>query len=245
MNRSNQFHFHNKTMLINRIDSEFLRYLLTNGCEPGTRLPSLDEISGEIGISTGKLREQFEVARMLGLVDASPRRGIVRTEYSFLPAVRLSLLAALQIVESPGRYGLTLPAPDATPPPVAVARVERSVKLDRVDAVLGLPAGTLAELNPELRRQATPRRAYDLRVPAGQEGAVLAGLDALPEWTPPPAPRYATHRVRSGETLSTIARRYGTSVSALMRANALASPNRLRVGQRLRVPARGAAAGDD
>ena len=155
------------------------------------------------------------------------------------------LLAALQIVESPGRYGLTLPAPDATPPPVAVARVERSVKLDRVDAALGLPAGTLAELNPELRRQATPRRAYDLRVPAGQEGAVLAGLGALPEWTPPPAPRYATHRVRSGETLSTIARRYGTSVSALMRANALASPNRLRVGQRLRVPARGAAAGDD
>ncbi|MBK8045757.1 MAG: FadR family transcriptional regulator [Anaerolineales bacterium] len=45
----------------------------------------------------GKLREQFEVARTLGLVEASPRRGIIRTEYDFLPAVRLSLLAALSI----------------------------------------------------------------------------------------------------------------------------------------------------
>ncbi len=84
-------------MIINRIDSEFLRYLLTTGCEPGARLPSLDEISGEIGISVGKLREQFEVARMLGLVEASPRRGIRCLKYDFRPAVRLSLMAALAL----------------------------------------------------------------------------------------------------------------------------------------------------
>lgn len=82
-------------MILNTIDSDFLRYLLSNGCEPGTRLPSLDEISGEIGISVGKLREQFEVARMLGLVEASPRRGIRCLKYDFLPAVRLSLMVAL------------------------------------------------------------------------------------------------------------------------------------------------------
>jgi len=89
-------------MIINRIDSEFLRYLLTNGCEPGARLPSLDEISGEIGISTGKLREQFEVARMLGLVEASPRRGIRCLKYDFRPAVRLSLMVALAL--EPGAF---------------------------------------------------------------------------------------------------------------------------------------------
>lgn len=86
-----------ETMIINRIDSEFLRYLLTTGCEPGARLPSLDEISGEIGISVGKLREQFEVARMLGLVDAGPRRGIRCLKYDFRPAVRLSLMVALAL----------------------------------------------------------------------------------------------------------------------------------------------------
>lgn len=82
------------------LDSEFLRYLVDRGFEPGDRLPSLTELSDEIGISVGKLREQLEVARALGLVEASPRRGITRTAYSFLPPVRLSLLTALQLDRS-------------------------------------------------------------------------------------------------------------------------------------------------
>ena len=151
------------------------------------------------------------------------------------------LLAALQIIENPAKFGMTLPEPDAPPSSIATVKVERSVKLDRLDAALELPAGTLAALNPALRRQATPKRAYDLRVPAGREEALLAQLGSVPEWTPP-VPQYATHRVRSGETLSQIAGRYRTSVTALMRANGLRSANRLRVGQRLRVPVRGAEA---
>jgi membrane-bound lytic murein transglycosylase D len=105
--------------------------------------------------------------------------------------------------------------------------------------VLGLEAGTLAALNPALRRQATPKRAYDLRVPAGQEQVLAARLESVPVWTPP-VPKYTTHRVRRGETLSQIAGRYRTSVTAIMRANSLRSANRLRVGQRLRIPVRGA-----
>ncbi len=81
-------------------DSEFLRYLVDQGFEPGDRLPSLTDLSDQIGISVGKLREQLEVARALGLVEASPRRGITRTAYSFLPAVRLSLLTALMLDRS-------------------------------------------------------------------------------------------------------------------------------------------------
>jgi len=84
-------------MVLSQLDSDFLRYLLANGHTPGDRLPSLNEISAATGMSVGKLREQFEVARTLGLVAASPRRGIVRTGYDFLPAVRLSLLVALAI----------------------------------------------------------------------------------------------------------------------------------------------------
>ena len=89
-------------MVLSRLDSDFLRYLLADGHTPGDRLPSLNEISTVTGMSVGKLREQFEVARALGLVDASPRRGIVRTSYDFLPAVRLSLLVALTI--DPGYF---------------------------------------------------------------------------------------------------------------------------------------------
>jgi membrane-bound lytic murein transglycosylase D len=75
-------------------------------------------------------------------------------------------------------------------------------------------------------------------VPAGRQDALLAQLESVPVWTPP-VPKYTTHRVRSGETLSTIAGRYRTSVSAIMKANGLRSANRLRIGQRLRIPTRG------
>ena len=82
------------------LDCEFFRYLVDEGFKPGDRLPSLVELSSEIGISVGKLREQLEVARTLGLVEASPRRGITRTEYSFLPPVQLSLLTAIELDRS-------------------------------------------------------------------------------------------------------------------------------------------------
>lgn len=82
-------------MLARQLNSELLSYVIDPKFQVGDRLPSLTDLSQEIGISVGKLREQLEVARMLGLVEASPRRGITRTEYSFLPPVRLSLLTAL------------------------------------------------------------------------------------------------------------------------------------------------------
>jgi DNA-binding FadR family transcriptional regulator len=81
------------------VESEFLEYLLCNAHQagPGGRLPSLNEISAETGVSVGKLREQLQVARMLGLVEISPRRGIRLLPYNFLPAVRLSLMIALSL----------------------------------------------------------------------------------------------------------------------------------------------------
>ena len=44
------------------------------------------------------------------------------------------------------------------------------------------------------------------------------------------------HVVRWGETLSSIAWRYGTCVQALMRVNGLWNPNLIYVGQRLTIP---------
>lgn len=48
-------------------------------------------------------------------------------------------------------------------------------------------------------------------------------------------PEGKVYRVRSGDTLSEIARRYGTTVSKLRSANGLTS-NRLRIGQELKIP---------
>ena len=70
-------------------------------------------------------------------------------------------------------------------------------------------------------------------------GEAAAGLQALtggtPTATPPPA--QTIYVVRAGDTLFSIARRYGVTVQAIMSANGLTNYN-IRVGQELVIPAR-------
>jgi LysM repeat protein len=53
---------------------------------------------------------------------------------------------------------------------------------------------------------------------------------------PPATPEPATYRVKSGDTLSGIASRFGTTVRILAELNGISDPARLRVGQVLRLP---------
>ena len=76
--------------------SEFLRYLATHA-EVEQGLPTLKNLSVELGVSVAALREQLEVARALGLVEVRPRLGTRRRDYSFTPAVRQSLRYALAL----------------------------------------------------------------------------------------------------------------------------------------------------
>ncbi|HRQ39255.1 MAG TPA: FCD domain-containing protein [Chloroflexota bacterium] len=82
-------------MLLTELDSDFLQYLVTRQLALGDRLPPLNEISDELGISVGKLREQLEVARSLGFVSVRPRVGIQREPFNFAPAVLKSVLFGL------------------------------------------------------------------------------------------------------------------------------------------------------
>ena len=76
----------------------------------------------------------------------------------------------------------------------------------------------LKKLNPELLRDFTPSNVavYRLRLPAAPTRPLLAGLERIPAAK---IPRYNSYRVRPGDTLSTIARRHGTSVRRIQRAN--------------------------
>ncbi|HZD11793.1 MAG TPA: FCD domain-containing protein [Candidatus Binatia bacterium] len=78
-----------------KIEPEFLNYIIEQKISPGARLPTLAEMSAEIGISLGKLREQLEVARSRGLVSVKPRVGTQREPFSFLPVTRDSVLFGL------------------------------------------------------------------------------------------------------------------------------------------------------
>jgi len=80
------------------LNSNFLHYLAsTCNRADGEQLPSLQDLSQELGISISTLREQLEVARALGMVEVRPHTGIRRQPYSFTPAVKMSLAYALQL----------------------------------------------------------------------------------------------------------------------------------------------------
>jgi DNA-binding FadR family transcriptional regulator len=82
-------------MQINKLASPFLRYLITKQLAPGERLPTLSQIGDELGISVGKLREQLEIARSLGVVSVRPRVGIVREPFDFSQTILASVLFGL------------------------------------------------------------------------------------------------------------------------------------------------------
>jgi len=86
-------------MMPKSLSSDFLNYLaetyqVDEDCE---RLPSLLELSKQLGVSVSSLREQMEVGRALGLVEAKPRTGLRRLPYSFFPAVDQTLSYAIAI----------------------------------------------------------------------------------------------------------------------------------------------------
>ncbi|MDX1382977.1 MAG: LysM peptidoglycan-binding domain-containing protein [Thermoanaerobaculia bacterium] len=146
------------------------------------------------------------------------------------------LLAVLAIVEDPEKWGFDLPEPY---PPIEfqTVRINRSVDLAALDRSLGMPEGTLADLNPELRRKITPVDPYDFRIPGGRDVDLTTALGQLPEIAG--GGEGGVHRVRPGETLSQIAAAYRTSVREIVAANNLRSPDRIRPGQELLVPGAG------
>lgn len=81
------------------LNSELLEYMVDRGFQPGDRLPTISELQARehLGLSASKVREQLEVARALGLVEVRSKTGMKMRDYSFTPAVRLSLLFALSI----------------------------------------------------------------------------------------------------------------------------------------------------
>ncbi len=146
-------------------------------------------------------------------------------------------IATLLIVGDPGKYGFDLPTPEPTLQYETV-RVNVPVKLATLSQNLGIDPSLLVTLNSELRHDSTPNYPYDLRVPIGYSEQCLACVAGLPQYIPPDVVT-DRHTVRPGDTLGAIARRYRTSVDAIVRLNGLRSRTLIFPGQVLRVPSRG------
>jgi len=146
-------------------------------------------------------------------------------------------MAALFIINNPEKYGLDAITVDE-PLEYENVTVSKQIHLKNVAKEIGVAEKTLRELNPELRYRILPQDEYPLRVPPGKSEVLLANLDNIPV-THPPQPAYVYHRIRPGESLSTIARRYRSSVRKIMRANNLHRSSYIVAGKKLKIPRRG------
>jgi len=155
-------------------------------------------------------------------------RHLPRETRNYVPA----FWAALVVAKDPGGYGL----PPWQPQSTCLARVpvQGALDLEVLAERLDLTADELAELNPALVHRLTPPTgSYRIAVPCGREETVTTALASIP---PEERVRRFIHTVRRGDTLSVLARHYGSSVQTIMAANGIRNPRRLRIGQKLVIP---------
>ena len=146
-------------------------------------------------------------------------------------------MAALFIINNPEKYGLNAITVDE-PLEYENLMVSKQIHLKNIAQEIGVDETMLRELNPELRYSILPQDKYPLKVPPGKSEVLLANLDKIPV-SYPPQPAYVYHRIRPGESLSTIARQYHSSVRKIMSANNLNRSSYIVAGKKLKIPRRG------
>ncbi len=146
-------------------------------------------------------------------------------------------LATLHIVNDLEKYGLDGIQVD---PPLEseTVSIKKQIRLKDIAKTIGVSQTTLKTLNPELRHNLLPPTKYDLRVPPGVAKTLRAKLDQI-KISAPPRRAFTLHRIRSGETLSTIARRYHVSMGSIMRANRITKKHLIIAGKKLKIPQKG------
>ncbi|HEU4954978.1 MAG TPA: transglycosylase SLT domain-containing protein [Gemmatimonadales bacterium] len=110
--------------------------------------------------------------------------------------------------------------------------LRRRERLKTVAANYRIPLAELRAANPKVG--STPRAGTRLVVPTVAIPSAIA-MRAAGERRPHHATA-RTHKVRRGETLTGIARRYRVSLAALKRANSIRNEHALMAGTRLRIP---------
>ena len=128
--------------------------------------------------------------------------------------------------------------------------INERINLQQISAVLNTPIEMLRELNPQYRNDIIPGniKPYHLRLPIQLTYAYLNSQDSIINYrqeyfarqkTVEPAKlEYGYHKIRNGESLSSIAKKYHTTVTKLKELNGLKN-NNIRAGQNIKVPGAG------
>jgi membrane-bound lytic murein transglycosylase D len=166
--------------------------------------------------------------------ELSDRRWLRRETRDYVP----KLIAATLIAKDPVSFAFDS-IPYLQPLVFDEITVPDATGLDVLAHLADTATRALVELNPQYYRGVTPPKQTSIvRIPRGSGNTVARLYADLP---PEDRVNFLQHKIKRGETLGTIGKRYGVSVRLLMAANPGIQPRRLGVGQRLVVPVSAAA----
>lgn len=142
------------------------------------------------------------------------------------------LLAVSTVVAEPGRFGLALPSiPDE--PYFTTVPLDGQIDLALAAELADVAVDEVYLLNPGFNRWATdPDGPHRLVLPVASAPGFESAVAALPSDA---RVKWVRHRIREGEHLGGIARRYNTTVAVLKEANGLQN-SFIRAGRSLMVP---------
>ena len=143
------------------------------------------------------------------------------------------LLAMSRIVADPEQYGLSI---EGMPDEPYFERVETGgqISIEVAAELVGLTTADMYDLNPAYHRWATdPTGPHFLLVPVD---AATAFRESLLQLTPDQRMRVERYTVRPGDTVTSIAQRFGTTAQHLRELNELGTANSIQDGAELRVP---------
>jgi membrane-bound lytic murein transglycosylase D len=182
----------------------------------------------------GRVRRLVQRKQSTDFWVISDGRGLAKETKHYVP----KLIAAALVHKHPGAFGFEEEEFEYLPPlEWDEVDVPPAIDLEVVAQAAGVALEEVVDLNPELKRWCTPPsptgKAYRLRLPRGTAERFAQGF------TEPPADErlaFKEHPIRRGDTLSSIAARYGSSAEAIMRLNGLRSVRALRMGGVLVIP---------
>ena len=174
------------------------------------------------------------------------RQYLPRETAGYVPA----FYATLYIFKYAKEHGLAPENPPIYHFATDTIQVKKTVSFDQITEVTGIQTEMLQFLNPEYKLDIIPfvkKKKYSVRIPRNaivnflaKEKELYALVDDDDKKREKPLPKYLEvnqrirYKVRSGDYLGKIAKKYGVRVSQIKKWNRLRSSN-LRIGQRLTI----------
>ena len=78
----------NQTTLIDQVEDSLLTYFKKNDLRRGDSIPNENNLAAELGVARSVVREALSRLKMMGLIHARPRKGMVLTEPSILGGMK-------------------------------------------------------------------------------------------------------------------------------------------------------------